>query len=276
MQSLTVAFACLAVCLGLTFTDAHLWDGLKMRWDVNPFNMFFAKPTTEEDAVKENYVKISDCDVNAPWRGARYIKGNDRSVTLLFDVNGHIAGIQAGIPKNQSDGYPTQSIRPPFISDGDNWVVTIYVTDPAKICTTGRSDAEVSAQGTGTNLYIQNSTIPEDSIKAPFNEADIAGTKWTEGKCFIGMGKHYWFNLSLDMKQENMFPVFLLYTGGKSIGFGWAMPTNLTSSTYEHPPSNIFSLFMKEVPIFLTKVSVVSTMHVFMTNSPSTIFCPLF
>ena len=35
--------------------------------------------------------------VNAKWRGARYVKGGDYSLTLLYDVNGYIAGIQSSV-----------------------------------------------------------------------------------------------------------------------------------------------------------------------------------
>lgn len=35
--------------------------------------------------------------VNANWRGARYVKNNDPALTLLYDVNGYIAGIQTTV-----------------------------------------------------------------------------------------------------------------------------------------------------------------------------------
>ena len=46
------------------------------------------------------------------------------------------------------------------------------------------------AQGTGTNLYIQNGADPvADSLLIPMQESDLKDTKWTKGKCFPTMGE---------------------------------------------------------------------------------------
>uniref|UniRef100_A0A0B7AVX3 Uncharacterized protein n=1 Tax=Arion vulgaris TaxID=1028688 RepID=A0A0B7AVX3_9EUPU len=274
MRSLIVFFACLAVCSGwFNSYKSPAWNNLKVKWNFTPFNGFFTMPRTVADAVSNNFVKVSDCDVNAPWRGARYIKNGDYALTLLYDINGYVAGIQTGIPKKLANGFPFPSLRPPFVSDGDRWALTAYFTDPGTICTTGRSEAQFNEEGTGTNLYFQNSTTPEASFKIPQNEADMAATQWTEGKCFVTMGKHWWYNLSVDMKKESMFPAFLLFNGGKLNGFGWAMTTPLPSEIYEHPPLSSYKLFMKEVPKFLAEVETISTLHIFLTKYQIANFC---
>lgn len=53
------------------------------------------------------YVKFSKCDSgfksiylisgHANFLGKRYMKNNDPAVILIYDVNGYIAGIQAGV-----------------------------------------------------------------------------------------------------------------------------------------------------------------------------------
>ncbi|RUS82736.1 hypothetical protein EGW08_009516 [Elysia chlorotica] len=252
----------------LLFDSDPKWTGLKVTWGPNPLSSsyFVNQPRTAADAVKQGFQKISDCDVNAKWRGARYVKDGDYSLTLLYDVNGYIAGIQTSVPKSYGK-YPKPQIQPPFVEDGDRWVVSAYFTDPSKICSTGRTADEFNQQGTGTNLYVQNSTKPEDSFMVPHKESGMTATKWTEGKCFYTMGKHYWYDLSLDMSCDGMFPMFLLYNGGELNAFGWAMVANLPSKHLEHPSPSTYGLFMKEVPTCLMSSGVLSTMHIYLTDS---------
>lgn len=51
----------------------------------------------------------------------------------------------------------------------------------------------------------------------------------------LSPGKHFWYDLRVDLDCNKAFPVFLLYNGGELTGFGWTMLTNLTSPRYEHP-----------------------------------------
>ncbi|KAK3771298.1 hypothetical protein RRG08_024375 [Elysia crispata] len=124
----------------LLFDGDPKWDGLKVTWGPNPLSSsyFVSQPRTAADAVNQGFQKISDCDVNAKWRGARYVKGGDYSLILLYDVNGYIAGIQT----SSIGKYPKQQLQPPYVDDGDRWVVSAYFTDPSKICTTGRTADE--------------------------------------------------------------------------------------------------------------------------------------
>ncbi|CAL1533127.1 unnamed protein product [Lymnaea stagnalis] len=199
-------------------------------------------PRTTADAEHNGFKKIGGCDTTAHWRGQRYIKNDDYAVVLLYDIHGFIAGIQTTVPKDQGRNYPKPPIEPPFVSDGNRWVISAYFVDPSTICTKGRTVQEFNAEGTGTNLYIQNSTSPEHSVLIPHKEADIRGTKWVEGNCFLTMGKHYWYNLKADMSCDTVFPVFLLYNHGELTAFGWALITNLTSTRYEHPTPSSFGL----------------------------------
>jgi len=252
------------------------WDGLKVTWGPNPLSSsyFVSMPRTASDAVSKGFKKIDDCNANGNYRGARYIKDNDFALVLLYDVNGYIAGIQTALPDNIDNGYPKSVLRPPFVQDGDKFLLTAYFIDPSVICTTGRSKAEFDRDGTGTNLYIQNGTVAEkDSILVPFQEQNIQNTKWTKGKCFVSMGQHYWYDLSDDMSCDRFFPVFLLYNGGELNGFGWALGADLTSKHYEHPPASLYSLFMVSPPKCLAAQGTMSTMHIYLTSSVALDLC---
>jgi len=251
------------------------WDGLKVTWGANPFSSsyFVNMPRTVPEATSQGWHKISDCDTSAAWRGARYIKGSDYAVILLFDVNGYIAGIQTSFSDNQPSGYPTANLRPPYVKDGDRVTISAYFVDPSIICTKGRTDDEFASQGTGTNLYLQKTAKPEDSTLIPHQEQGMAGTKWTEGKCFVTMGKHYWYDLKDDMDCAEFYPNFILYNSGELTAFGWAINAPLTSSRYEHPTSSVFGMFMKSVPKCLYTADTLSTMHIYLTSSAASDLC---
>ncbi|KAL5022526.1 hypothetical protein ScPMuIL_001681 [Solemya velum] len=271
----TVVVCLLPVSNGFFFGGPD-WNGLKVTWGLSPFGSNFVRmPRTVRQAGQMGFRRISHCTENPRFRGNRYMKDNDTAVILLFDKNGYIAGIQAGIPNNLPDNYPPPTMKPPFLEDGHQLAITAYFVDPATICTLGRTQDEFNSEGTGTNLYLQNGTDPErDSILIPRRQQDIGSTRWVEGRCFFTMGKHYWYDVTVDMNCNYGFPGFLMYNGGELNGFGWAFQTGLlTSPRYEHPDSSVLGRFITPVPTCLRRTPGFSTLHIYMTNSPRTNFC---
>jgi len=271
-----------AVCLvglGSAFLfKQEKWDGLSVTFGVNPFdaNVFASMPRSEADAKRQGWTKIADCDNNSKFRGIRYVKDNDYAVILLFDVQGYIAGIQCGVLKNATAGaYPPTKMRGLiFQDDGARYTLTAYFTDPATICTTGRSHAEFLQDGTGTGLYIQNGSNPvTQSVKIPATQSGVGNTAWTLGHCFPAMGVHYWYDVSTDMSCDDFQPVFLLYNEKQLTAFGWALGTGQTSKRFEHPPHAAFSAFLNPVPKCLDNYAVLSTMHIYMTAHPTRDLC---
>ncbi|CAH1257656.1 Hypp1872 [Branchiostoma lanceolatum] len=253
-------------------TPRATWDGLRVTFGVSPFgNNFDRLPRTKEMAEQEGWTLFGPNRCTAgTWRGFRYVKDNDPAVTLLFDKNGYIAGLQMGVLKSElpSDGsIPPQQVTPPWIEDKDMWLLTAYFIQPSDICSDGRTEAEYQDEGTGTDLYIQTGPNPtSDIMTIPLQQSDLEGTEWTEGKCFWGMGKHYWWNLRVDMDCKEFYPVFIMYNGGKLDAFGWNIGTYLGSPRYEHPAAG-FGMFMDPVPTCLADHSgSLSTMHVYLTN----------
>ncbi|XP_062580237.1 uncharacterized protein LOC134242184 [Saccostrea cucullata] len=261
------------VCNGFLFgPKSHPWDGLKVTWGINPLSStnFANMPRTEADAKHQGFTMISGCG-HPNFLGKRYMKNNDPAVILIYDVNGYIAGIQAGVPTGLSNGYPASNLQNhPMIKDGDKHYMTAYFVAPNSICTHGRTAAQFSHQGTGTDLYIQNSTDPMASIKIPHRESDIGSTLWVKGHCFPAMGVHYWFDTTADMSCDRFFPVFLLYNGGVLNAFGWAFQADLSSTRYEHPSQSSFGAFMKVVPNCLRDAGKLSTLHIYLNGNPQT------
>jgi len=69
------------------------------------------------------------------------------------------------------------------IRDGNINLVTAYFTDPATICSGERATKDGYI---GDSLYLVFNNGP---VKIPLKEDELAGTPWTLGKCFVGMGK---------------------------------------------------------------------------------------
>jgi len=67
------------------------------------------------------------------YAGHRYIKDGDNGAMLLFDKNGFISGIQAGIPKTLKYPLPNNLKYGAFVEETNMWVATAYfIQDPSK------------------------------------------------------------------------------------------------------------------------------------------------
>jgi len=254
------------------------WDDLKVTWSANPFSSwaFDSMPRNSNGALKDFVFKDDQCVQGSKFAGKRYWYKQDPAVMLLFDKNGFIAGIQTSVPKTTltPSSYLTNH---PVVDDGNYWTITAYFVDPTKICTTGRTSQQFDQEGTGTGLWFQNGTNPmTDLIKIPLLEEEIKKTDWKFGHCFYTMGNHYWYNVSREMDCKQFFPNCLMYNKGKLTAFCFAVNAYLTSNRYEHPTPSDAAKFIDPVPdCFFNDPSFtkLSTMHVFMINSPRLSFC---
>ncbi|XP_025094545.1 uncharacterized protein LOC112564143 [Pomacea canaliculata] len=273
---LRLVVVCCVVCVSQAWwwkKKQPEWNNLKVTFGANVFSsrVFADLPRTVDEARRKGWIMIDRCRNDGPFRGARYVKQNDFSVTLLYDVNGYIAGIQCGLLKGGlPHDFPPLPLRNVFQEDGNDRVaLTAYFTDPAIICTTGRTSSTFQEEGTGSNLYIQTGSDPlTQSSLIPRQEKDIAKTPWKRGRCFVGMGVHYWFNVTQNMSCDNFFPAFLLYNDGKLNAFGWALGIPQTSSRFEHPSRSSLSWFFDPVPSCLSQQPDLSTMHIYLTSNP--------
>ncbi|XP_067657666.1 uncharacterized protein [Haliotis asinina] len=267
------------LCVGVAaaFWGSPDWDHLKVTWDASDCYStrgFSDMPRTEREAILGGWAMMSNCYDTPAFAGKRYVKDGDTAVVLIYDVNGYIAGIQAGFPP-QPNKYPSPTMQNhPFVEHDGRWYITAYFTDPRDICSRGRTSEMFESEGTGSGLYIQNGTRPSDSDKIPKLERNIGSTLWTKGHCFRTMGVHYWYNLRKDQSCDEFFPMFLLYNEGILDGFGWAFMTNITTSTrFEHPIPSAFGYFLNPVPDCLyAQTSGTTTMHIYMSD-PYLSFC---
>lgn len=69
------------------------WDDLKLKWGYASSewdNVFVSMPINEGDAIKEGWIMDKNC---SDFIGRRYVKDGDRTVMLIFSVDGSIAGL---------------------------------------------------------------------------------------------------------------------------------------------------------------------------------------
>jgi len=248
------------------------WNDLRVTFGVNPFSQwdFDELPRNANGDLQSFALKDDQCTAGSLFVGKRYWYDKDPAVLLIFDVNGYIAGIQSSAPKTV--WTPAANMLGNYVlADGDMYTETVYFVDPSTICNGGRTADQYASQGTGTDLYIQMGPDPlKDIFKVPINEADMKTTKWGYGKCFWGMGQHYWYNVTSDMSCANFVPYCLLYNNGKLNAFCFSLNAPLTSERYEHPTATQAKGFLDPVPDCFKSdptYATLSTMHVYLTSN---------
>lgn len=260
------------------------WDDLRIKWDLNIFdeNSFRQYPVTQSDAEDQGFSLVDDraCDDGLP--GLRFAEGGDLSTIIVYDVNGYIAGVQMAISQADgeanSGGFPFDAqpvFRPDTINEVDYWVLAAYFIEPAQVCV-GRTEAEFEESGTGTGLFIMTGAELTEYENPPNFQEEVDMTDWTQGYCFVSMGEHYWYNMSVDLDCNEFFPVFLLFNQGELTGFGWSVQGVYPSEHTEYPPSFVLNLFINPIPECLPPLVDtigVTTQHIYFNAGLTNVVC---
>lgn len=258
-----------AVLLTTLVVSSHAWwGGPKVEPDWDKLSVTFLKfnqlPMSEHEAIESKWTKTADgCKDGLHFKGSRYVLNGDMATMLLFDKNGHSAGIQMAV----NDNFQVTRTGK-YAKEGNKYVLTAYFTDPSMICVDGR---KVNKGYLGDKLFLEMKNGP---VSIPLDEEDIKDTKWTKGRCFYGMGQHYWYNVRKDMDCNDFAPFFLLYNGGKLNGFGFAGFGNLQNTDrVEHPPQSAIRFFFQEKPVCIEKQPHLTTQHIYLQRRPQLNFC---
>jgi len=264
--------------LGVAF-GAPDWNSLRVTWSANPLSSwgFDKMPRSLSEKHDDWTLRDDQCaspsEPNAKFLGKRYWYKNDPALTLLFDAQGTIAGIQTSLPK--STYTPPGPVKDKnFVDDGDYWTLTAYFVDPSTICSQGRPADQLQSEGTGTALYLQMGQNPiTDSVKIATSEEEVKKTPWKFGHCFWTMGNHYWYNVTKDMSCDRFIPYCLMYNKGKLTAFCFSANSVQTSPRFEHPTAQVANKFIDPVPdCFFTDPTYkkTSTIHIYLIDNPRT------
>lgn len=257
-----IALACLVASAGCFLFGKKVepdWDELSVT-----FPKYSGLPKTESDAKSNGWVENADGCKSGAFKGKRYLKDGNTASMLLFDHNGNVAGYQMAVPDTSKIAtFWTKA----HIHENGLYIMTSYFTDPDTICSGQRATTDGYV---GDNLYLVLNNGP---VKIPLNEVNVLSTMWTKGKCFVGMGQHYWYNIRKDMDCNEFAPFFLLYNGGKLNGYGFATFGNLKNDRVENPPQSAIKLFFQQKPVCIEKQPYLTTQHVYLQRRPYLNFC---
>jgi len=292
-MELRILVGVVAVLGVVSDSSALKWDDLKVTFGVNPFSSrtFVHMPLTTEEAVDGGWEKLStNCTNDNKFNGFRYMLGEDPGITLLYDENGIIAGIQMNLiksevlsPKNTYKYDQVSMFQTTNIKGKDVFTLTAYFVNPSKICTTGRTESDLQSKGTGDSLYFQNGALPLNSsnlIRVPLNRTHAIRDGWTKNQCFFGMGYHNFYKSEefQDTNCDEIRPAFLLYNSDDELhGFGFAGRGMASSPRFEHPGSSAIKSIIgsdaAECILNATQTPGISTVHVYFIKRPYLINC---
>jgi charged multivesicular body protein 7 len=294
MDLRTQLFAIVALFAVISVSSGVQWDDLKVTFGVNPFssNTFVHMPLTTTEADGGGWEKLSQtCTNDNNFYGFRYMLNNDPGVTLLYDVNGVIAGIQMNLLKSEvlssKNKYKYDKVsmfQTTTINGKDVFTLTAYFVNPGTICTTGRNETDLKTKGTGDSLFLQNGAkLPLDStnlIRVPLKRSNAIRDGWTKNQCFYGMGYHNFYKSEefQSTNCEEIRPVFLLYNSNDELhGFGFAGNGVASSPRFEHPGRSAIKAIIgndaAECILDATQTPGISTVHVYFIKRPYFINC---
>ena len=222
-------------------------------------------PATEGDAVKAKWIKVSseNCET-------RYVSPKKDIVNMLiFDSKGGLAGIEVGKYEKPTEPMLSRYYHEKQFEGKTYWGLISYFVDPKSVC------GQRTAGKYGDRVWWV-SKKPEDNgfVKLPLTQAEAKqDPKWVLGTCILGMGIHYWYEISKDMDCKDFAPFFVMYNGGKlttiAVGFPEAKHVTTPDSRYEHAPKWVVKRnFLEETfPVCLMRDDVaINTMHMFFTS----------
>ena len=262
------------------------WPNLKVGYIYSTWygKGFLDQPRTVEEAKKANWFPVDDTKdckdaAGGKFLGFRYAppKSEPTEITLIYDVNGYIAGMQSVVPKDKTfdDKYYKYSTTKMYNEDVINgvevYVTTAYFVDPNVICDEGRNQKDFDNDGTGVALFFQNGPSPDDIVAAPLTAEEAKGTEWYRYNCVENMGDHW---IQMDPNDDNPrcdegFPAMLLFEHGGDrslVGLMWAHVAWYTNTRNEHARSAGFGYIFDKVPqcIYnLSKDPGMTSLHVY-------------
>ena len=142
---------------------------------------------------------------------------------MIYDVQGYIAGMQSVVSKkfdtSQYDFENSGWYKKGTLLGEDVYLLTVYFTDPTKICSKGRSAKDFENQGIGNVLWFEKTDGSLVQAPLKMDQAD-EDCFWFRHKCFLNMGTHY-----LNMGYGNITdcrkasPMQLIYIDNHLVGF---------------------------------------------------------
>eukprot|EP01080_Neovahlkampfia_damariscottae_P012256 gene12256-5841_t len=223
-------------------------------------------PATEGEAIKAKWIKVStneNCET-------RYVSPKKDIVNMLiFDKSGGLAGIEVGKYEKPNEPMLSRYYEQKTFEGKTYWGLVSYFVDPKSLC------GSRSAGKYGDRVWWVSKRDGDNGfVKLPLTQAEAhKDPKWVLGTCILGMGIHYWYEISADMDCKDFAPFFVMYNSNQlttiAVGFPEDKHVTTPDSRYEHAPKWVVKRNFLDAtfPKCLMKDEVkINTMHMFFTS----------
>ncbi|XP_028176480.1 uncharacterized protein LOC114364499 isoform X3 [Ostrinia furnacalis] len=285
MKAFLVLLAAVSVASGLKYTGLRA----KFGWSdaLADTDYFFKIPRTINEAESSGWKRIERPP--GPLPELRMYCPPGRAVCPLFDTAGFVAGLQIALPV---DDYESLAIKPEkkFVK----WNAPAVEGEPAKqYWTLTQFYVSQDSLKAGSGPQVENGETLQDGgvwvtgldgklLKIPISEAELNTTAYKRQNCVPNMGTHYYYNMTEQMKCEDLLPWFALTTNGELLGTGFMMFGKLATQKPRHwfeiPPSRseVAEITIPYAPKCLeewgTSYGILS-LHIYYIDDPWNIRC---
>ena len=157
-------------------------------------------PATKTEAFKAGWHFVDE-DVKKCI--TRYISKKKDIVNIVYyDSRGGLAGIEVGKYEKPIEPMLSRYYTEKKFEGKTYYALIGFFVDPENLCN------HRTAGKYGDRVWWKSSR-PEDKgfLKLPLTEAEAKqDPKWVLGTCIIGMGIHYWYEISKDMDCKDFAP----------------------------------------------------------------------
>ncbi|KAJ8724093.1 hypothetical protein PYW07_008073 [Mythimna separata] len=267
------------------------YDGLRVKfgWSdaLADMEYFFTIPRTISDVENEGWQRTERPP--GPLPELRMYCPPGRIVCPLYDTAGFVAGLMVALPVDEFNSPPIKPEKK-FIK----WSAKASEGEPAREYWTA-TQYFVSAESlkAGAGPQVENGATLQDGgvwvaghdnrlMRVPSTEAELNSTAFKKQNCVPNMGTHYYYNMTKDLRCEDLLPWFAMTTDGDLVGTGFQiigrLPKQKRRNWFEDIPNPKQGI---EVAIpyapdclgdWADKYGIVS-MHIYFVNEPWNINC---
>jgi len=184
----------------------------------------------------------------------------------MFDKQGRLAGIEVGVPYIPSEPMKSRYFSQSSANGNTHWALIAYLVEPTSICGGNRTSNVF-----GDRVWWKSNT---GYLKLPLTLTEVRqDVKWKLGTCILGMGLHYWYDISNGMNCNDFTPFFVMYNNQQlttfAVGFGTDNLINSPDSRFEHAPKFVIRANFRPETLpqcLMEDKTKVSTMHFFFTS----------
>ncbi|GBP12827.1 hypothetical protein EVAR_6143_1 [Eumeta japonica] len=211
-----------------------------------------------------------------------------RLVCALYCPNSFIGGLQIALPV---DEFESLAVKPEknFVKwrapalDGepakDYWTATQYYVfkDSLKVGAGPHRENGATLQDGG--VWVTGPS--KELITIPLSEKELnEHSPFKKQNCIPNMGIHYYYNMTSEMKCEDILPWFALVSNGELVGTGiqvfGKLPPSEPRDWFERPPARAAQITIPFAPPCLHEWAAsygVVSMHVYYVEAPWRIRC---